>query len=76
MTKMLKILAVVAIATVCRGFERDEKFVNNENETIASVFMRTMKISDFKVPNVDNLGENCAIIVNKEIKLNENFRIH
>jgi hypothetical protein len=72
---MLKIFTALAIVAVCRGFERDEKFVNNENETIASVFMRTMRISDFKQPNVDNLGECCATVVN-ETELKAFSRIH
>ena len=54
---LFKVVTSLAIVSICCGFERDEKFINNENETIVRIFTRTMRISDYKVPDVDNLGE-------------------
>jgi hypothetical protein len=55
---LIKTLATLAIAAgICCGFERDENYYRNENETIVDVFLRTMKITDYKVPAVDNLGD-------------------
>lgn len=54
LTKALAILAT--LANICSGFERDENYYNNENETIVDIFARTMDLSDYKVPAVDHLG--------------------
>lgn len=65
---LLRVVAYLAIANICCGFERDEKFINNENETIVSIFTRSMRISDYKVPDVDNLGEKlCKICEEKRL---------
>lgn len=57
LTKALAILA--ALANIGSGFERDENYYNNENETIVDIFARTMDLSDYKVPAVDHLGVLC-----------------
>lgn len=54
---LVKSLAILAtLANIGAGFERDENYYNNENETIVEIFARTMDLSDYKVPAVDHLG--------------------
>lgn len=60
---LLKVVASFVVVSICCGFQRDERFKSNENETIVNIFTQTMKISHYKVPQVDNLGEkwrNCC----------------
>jgi hypothetical protein len=54
---LIKVIATLAVANICCGFERDEKYNSNDSETTLDIFLRTMKISDYKVPEVDNLGD-------------------
>lgn len=53
---LMKALVTVAIVNICAGFERDENYYTSENETIVDFFVRTMDLSDYKVPAVDHLG--------------------
>jgi len=50
--------AILAFVNVCLGFARDQKYHNNENDTLLDLFVKTMDISDYKVPAVDSLGWN------------------
>lgn len=77
---LMKALAILAaLATIGHGFERDENYYNNENETIADIFARTMDLSDYKVPAVDHLGalyEADTISFGVIIFLRLRFRLH
>lgn len=53
---LIKVVAILAISNVCWGFKRDERYNNYENETIVDIFVRTMDLSDYKVPAVDHSG--------------------
>lgn len=54
---MIKLFVIVLILNFCFALERNENYNTNENETIVDTFLRTMRISDYKVPDVDNLGD-------------------
>lgn len=51
-----KALVIIAFVNICTGFERDENYHTSENETIVDFYVRTMDLSDYKVPAVDHLG--------------------
>lgn len=53
---LIKAIVTLALVSVTVGFERDENYFHNENETIVELFFKTMDISDYKVPQVDSLG--------------------
>lgn len=57
MMVIMKAVAMFAFISICSGFERDDKYHNNENETLVDTFVRTMELSDFKVPPVDHAGQ-------------------
>lgn len=64
---------------ICCGFEQNKTHSNNKNETVMDIFLRTMEITDYKVPDVDNLGDKCALFVKTDQNkwsFNCDFRAH
>lgn len=53
---LIKVVAIVACLNICLGFKRDENYNSNENATLVDIFVRTMDLSDYKVPTVDSTG--------------------
>lgn len=53
---LLKLSVFLAIFSACKGFEGDENYYINENDTIVNLFLKTMELSDYKIPPADNLG--------------------
>lgn len=53
---LIKSAVFLAILSACLGFERDENYYINENDTIVNLFLKTMDLSDYKIPPADNLG--------------------
>ena len=53
---IIKALTFLAFVNICVGFERDENYLYSGNETIVETFLKTMELSDYKMPSVDHLG--------------------
>jgi hypothetical protein len=49
-------IAIFAIAKCCWGYDRDENYQNNENDTILDILLRKMELSDYIKPEIDQLG--------------------
>lgn len=51
-----KAVVIIAFLNICAAFKHDENYISSENESLVDLYMRTMDLSDFKIPAVDNLG--------------------
>lgn len=74
---LIEIIAIVAIVARCSGYERDENYYINENDTIVNIFVKTMDLSDYKVPAVDSIGLSfIAKMMIKCYRYFKSFRLH
>lgn len=53
---LVRVVVIIALVSSCLGFERDENYYSDGNETIVNLLLKTMELSDYKMPPVDNLG--------------------
>lgn len=53
---MKVVVTLVVLVTCCCAYEKDENYLDNEDESIVELLMRDMKLSDYKVPEIDSEG--------------------
>lgn len=61
-----RILILLGVALSCNGLRWDENYDLGENMTLIDVFMKSMELSDYRVPNI---GE-----MEKGLKVNEKWQ--
>lgn len=54
--KVLEVFAMLLLFNVGVEVMSENNYVRHDDESLASIFFRIMKLSDYKVPEVDSSG--------------------
>jgi hypothetical protein len=55
--KVLEVFAMLLLFNVGVEVMSEDNYVRHDDESLASIFFRIMKLSDYKVPEVDSSGK-------------------
>jgi hypothetical protein len=60
--KVAVVLMLCLLLEACIAVESDDNYIHHQNEALYQVYLRTMRLSDYKVPEIDSPGRNLRLI--------------